>query len=113
MALEIAITVLFARFALWRGFSRSRRLKSMAGIANADAPSDGAALWRLAERLYEKMEHLDQSDGREWSELTEFERDLYYFSIKAVLLERDDVLRILAVDLPNNDMVARSLNGRK
>jgi hypothetical protein len=85
----------------------------MSRIANADASSEGAALWRLAERLYEKMEHLDPSDGGEWSELTDLERDLYYFSIKAVLLERGDVLRILAVDLPNNDMVARSLSDRE
>lgn len=68
------------------------------GIANAKESTRDAALWRLANRLHEKMEHLDPSDGVEWDDLTPMERDYFYFSLKAVLLERADVLRVLEVD---------------
>jgi hypothetical protein len=68
------------------------------GIANAKESTGDAALWRLAKRLHEKMDHLDPGDGVEWENLTPLERDYFYFSLKAVLLKRADVLRVLEVN---------------
>ncbi len=78
-------------------------------IANAKESTRDAALRRLAKRLHEKMEHLDPDDGAEWDDLTPLERDYYYFSLKAVLLERADVLRVLEVNQTDHDMVAGCL----
>lgn len=77
----------------------------MASIANAEGSAE-AALWRLAERLYEKMEHLDPS-GSEWNGLDDAGRRYYYFAIKAVLLEHGDVLRVIKVNLGDNNMINR------
>jgi len=42
---------------------------------------------RLAEVLFEKMEHLDPSEegGRGWRGLTDHERGFYIYSVEAVL----------------------------
>ncbi len=63
-------------------------------------------MWRLAERLFEVEERLDSSFEVLWAELTVTERDFFYFSIKAVLLERGDVTRVLEVNSANNGMVS-------
>lgn len=72
-----------------------------------------SAKWRLAERLYEKMEHLEQGGMPPWEDLTEQEQNLFYFSIKAVLLERKDVLLALEINDPGDDVVARCRGSRK
>ena len=52
---------------------------------NADGISVDEARWRLARFLYETMEHLDPSDGREWRELSDNERSYYRDVIMALL----------------------------
>ena len=71
-----------------------------------------AAIWRLAEWLQEYQDRLDPDLGS-WNGLTPTERDFYYFSVKAVLLQRDDVLRALEVDFAGNDVVDGSSNLRE
>lgn len=68
-----------------------------------------SALWRLTERLHEKMENLDPGGWPAWSDLTDIERNYFYFSLKSVLLEKADVLKILEVDNANGDMIIRPL----
>lgn len=70
------------------------------------------ALWRLAERLYEVMDRLDPS-GITWEQLDQATRELFYFSIKSVLLEHGDVLRVLRVNVADDDMIARGLHLRE
>lgn len=79
-------------------------------IANADLPPADAALWRLARCLYESMERLDPSyEGALWDDLTIIERDVFYFSICSVLLERSDVLRAMEINFAGDDVVEGSL----
>jgi hypothetical protein len=63
-----------------------------------------AALWRLAERLYETMEKLDPS-GTNWENLTYNDRFYFYFSVDSMLSEVGDVLRVLNIDLTNHNMI--------
>lgn len=72
-------------------------------------PPKEAALWRLAERLYDAMDRLDPT-GEDWSQLSDLERSLFYFSIKSVLLKRSDVLDVLEINLPNNNPIERHHN---
>ncbi len=79
-------------------------------VLSEDDPD--SAIWRLAQILYEKMERLDPSyDGASWDDLSDLERDLFYFSIDSVLLERHDVLRAMKIDITRNDMVAGRFRG--
>lgn len=55
------------------------------------------APWRLAKCFHEAMERLDPSDI-DWASLSEAERNVFYFSIKSVLSEYRDVLRVIEVD---------------
>jgi hypothetical protein len=71
-----------------------------------EIPPVEAALWRLAERLYEVMDRLDPS-GEEWADLSPPERSLFYFSIKGVLLEHADVLRVLEANFASRDAIDR------
>lgn len=55
--------------------------------------SEEAAISLLAERLRWKMEHLDPTDDweRDWSALTERQRDFYALCVRAILVEADAV----------------------
>jgi hypothetical protein len=70
----------------------------------ADARRD-AAIFQLARRLYETMEHLDPLTNEpmvNWADLTNRQRDFYRLCICS-LLERDAVVRVaigLAPDPP-------------
>ena len=64
-------------------------------------------------RLFEVTERLDPNFEVDWSDLTAVERDYFYFSIKTVLLERADVLRVIEIDIADDDMIARRRNLRE
>ena len=78
-------------------------------LSEDDADS---AIWRLARILYERMERLDPSyDGAPWDDLSIPERDVFYFSIYSVLLERPDVFRAMKIDVTGNDVVTGCFHG--
>ena len=62
----------------------------------AEKTEKDAALWRLAERLFDKMPYSNQVifHGR-WADLPVREKDIYYCCIEAVFAERDDADRFL------------------
>lgn len=78
-----------------------------AAAGSSAIPADAdAALWKLARRLYDEMERLDPDDTS-WDDLTELDREMWYFSVRAMLSERAEVLRVLHVDVSNNNNIGR------
>ncbi len=64
-----------------------------------------AAILKLAECLYDAMEHFDPSDAPAWSELSIRERDFYFFCVSELVHNRGDLLA--ALGLSNNDAILR------
>jgi len=64
------------------------------GEDRPDTP--GGALEALARELHWKMEALDPSDGRDWRDLSDREREFYRLSVRAVLANREIVALALS-----------------
>jgi hypothetical protein len=71
------------------------------------------ALWSLARHLFEEIERLDPSSEETWDELPDSGRKIWYFAIKAVLLEHADVNRVLEIDQADCRMIGGGPNLRK
>lgn len=67
------------------------------------------AEWRLAKRLYETMEYLDPEadEAVSWADLGDRQREFYRLLILHLFSEREDVLRVLEVNVANDDMINR------
>lgn len=48
---------------------------------------------KLAEVLYKKMEHLDPTDGREWTALSTHEKFFYLMCIRTIESERAVIIK--------------------
>lgn len=118
------------RWAWWRMIERREKTGSRTNLAGRGATFDGyayrdparepasiagpigttedreAALWSLAEHLFDAEEHLDPT-GREWGGLTPREREFWYFAVSNVLLHGGDVCRVLGINFPDDDVVGR------
>jgi hypothetical protein len=47
-----------------------------------------SAVWKLAERLHWKMQHLDPDEAEAWGELTDRQREFYKLCVEAIFDER-------------------------
>lgn len=57
---------------------------------------EAAAIERLAEKLYDKLEHLDPTpDAPDWYDMTDDGRDLYRVVIKSLLCDRAAIMAAL------------------
>lgn len=72
-----------------------------------------SSLWYLAERLFDVEERLDPGYRVSWESLTDLERDYFYSAVKAVLLERSHLLRVLEINPTDHDMIVGGLGLRK
>ena len=68
-----------------------------------------ASLCKLARRLHEEMERLDP-EGTSWNEVEIFDREILKLSIRAMLSQYADVLRIIKNDFADNDVVSGRSN---
>ena len=63
------------------------------GIANVDVSE--AAVERLANRLHDKMEHLDPTEDGEWACLPDRKREFYRLCVEDLLLVGDADIQIV------------------
>lgn len=64
----------------------------LGGSPGGEPLTPDEAVEKLAERLFEKMEHLDPVGEPPWAALSEDERDFYRFSVQALICERALIL---------------------
>lgn len=65
-------------------------------------PRFAAAVTRLAERLYLKMEHLDPTGAADWGLLTERERDFYRLCVVSLFQDAENARCVFSGCVDNN-----------